>query len=231
MVTEITGKAVVINVNYKLTMVLFLAVVVLIGAPTVSAKSSYLSSLNQHYNTSGTNLDSCKTCHTSSGGGSLNPYGRAYSSNGRNFASIESLDSDNDGFTNIEEINALTFPGDANDHPQTTSATPTTTTNVTQQQQTTTISDDDDNELEDEMEDDEVSDDSIKEQLTTSVPVSNVTEEKPVTQVAVNNTTLEKPTVQVPVNNTTETPKSPGFEAILAVAGFLVLVGLHRKHA
>jgi hypothetical protein len=210
-------------------MVLFLAVVVLIGAPMVSAKSNYLSSFNQHYNTSGTNLDSCKACHTSSGGGSLNPYGRAYSSNGRNFASIETLDSDNDGFTNIEEINALTFPGDANDHPQTTSATPTTTTNVTQQQQTTTISDDDDNELEDEMEDDEVSDDDIKEQMTTAVPVSNVSQEKPTSQVPVNDTTQEKPVTEVPTSNTTETPKSPGFEAIFAVVGFLIIVGMRRK--
>lgn len=223
---EIIGKAVVIDMNYKLTMVLFLAVVVLIGAPIVSAKSNYLSSFNQHYNTSGTKLDTCSTCHTSSSGGSLNPYGRAYSGSGHNFASIETLDSDNDGFTNIEEINALTFPGDANDHPQTTTGTPTTTTPNVTQQQTTTISDDDDNELEDEMEDDEVSDDSIKEQVTTAVPVSNVSQEKPVT---VNNTTEEKPTTEEPVNNTTETPKSPGFEGIFAVVGFLIIVCLRRK--
>ncbi|WP_370574195.1 hypothetical protein [Methanomethylovorans sp.] len=205
-----------IDVNYKLTMVLFLALVVLIGAPTVSAKSSYLSSLNQHYNTSGTNLDSCKTCHTSSGG-SLNPYGRAYSSNGRNFASIENLDSDNDGFTNIEEINALTFPGNPTDYPQTVSQTPTATTpNVTQQQQTTEVSDDEDD-IEEEQETTEISDDDIKEQQVTEVPISNVTS--------------EKTTTEVPVNNTTETPKSPGFEAIFAIVGFLIIVGLHRKHA
>lgn len=199
--------------NYKLTMVLFLAVVVLIGAPMVSAKSSYLSSFNQHYNTIDTRLDTCNLCHGSSSGGSFNPYGMAYSGSGRNFASIETLDSDKDGFTNIEEIKALTFPGDINDHPQTTSATPdATTTNVSQQQQTTTISDDD---IEEELEDDEVSDDDIKEQVTTAVPV--------------NNTTPEKPTSEVPTSNTTETPKSPGFEAIFAVVGFLIIVGLRRK--
>jgi hypothetical protein len=209
--TEMFGKAVVINVNYKLTMVLFLAVAILIGAPMVSAKSNYLSSFNNYYDTSSTKLDTCNTCHGSSSGGSFNTYGVAYSKNGRNLASIEGLDSDQDGFTNIEEIKALTFPGDANDHPQTTS---TTTTNVTQQQQTTAISDDDDD-IEEELEDEKVSDDDIKEQLTTSVPASNVTE--------------EKPTTEEPVNNTDETPKSPGFEAIFAVIGFITIAGLRRK--
>lgn len=200
LIIEIIGKAVVIDVNYKLTMVLFLAVIVLIGAPMVSAKSNYLSSFNQHYNTSGTNLDSCKTCHTSSGGGALNPYGRAYSGNGRNFASIETLDSDSDGFTNIEEIDDLTFPGNPSDYPHPISQTPTaTTSNVTQ------------------------------EQTTTAVPISNVTPKKPITEVPVNDTIPEKPIAEVPVNNTTETPKSPGFEAILAVVGFLAIVGLNRK--
>lgn len=186
--------------DYKLTMVLFLAVVVLIGAPMVSAKSNYLSSFNQHYNTIDTNLDSCKTCHTSSGG-SLNPYGRAYSGNGRNFASIETLDSDSDGFNNIEEINALTFPGNPSDYPQPISQTPAvTTSNITQ------------------------------EQTTSEVSISNVTQKKPITEVPVNNTTPEKPIAEVPVNNTTETPKSPGFEAILAVVGFLAIVGMNRKY-
>lgn len=203
----------VIDVNYKFTMVLFLAVVVLIGAPIVSAKSNYLSSFNQHYNTSGTKLDTCNTCHGSSSGGSFNPYGMAYSGSGRNFASIEDLDSDKDGFTNIEEIKALTFPGNANDYPQNASQAPNATTlNVTQQQQTTAISDD---EIEEELKDDEVSDDDIKEQVTTAVPVSNLSQ--------------EKPTTEVPTSNTTETPKSPGFGGIFAVVGFLIIVGLRRK--
>lgn len=198
---EIIWIAVVIDVNYKVSMVLFLAVVVLIGAPMVSAKSNYLSSFNQHYNTSGTKLDTCNTCHGSSSGGSFNPYGMAYSGSGRNFASIEALDSDKDGFTNIEEIKALTFPGNANDYPQTTSQTPAvTTSNVTQEQQ-----------------------------KTDEVPVSNETPEKTTTEVSVNNTTQGTQTAQIPVNNTTETPKSPGFEAILAVVGFLIIVGLQKK--
>ncbi|WP_394698060.1 PGF-CTERM sorting domain-containing protein [uncultured Methanolobus sp.] len=83
-----------------------------------SAKSSYLSSFNNYYNTGDTRLDSCDTCHAGPNGGSTDPYGRAYSSSGRNFASIEDSDSDGDGFTNLEEINALTFPGNASDFPE-----------------------------------------------------------------------------------------------------------------
>ena len=84
-----------------------------------SAKSSYLSSFNNYYDTGDTRLDSCDTCHAGPNGGSTDPYGRAYSSSGRNFASIEDRDSDGDGFSNIDEINALTFPGNADDFPET----------------------------------------------------------------------------------------------------------------
>jgi cytochrome c5 len=66
----------------------------------------------------GTRLDSCNLCHSS--GSSLNPYGQAYNNNGRNLAAfglIETADSDGDSFSNIDEINALTFPGDGEDHP------------------------------------------------------------------------------------------------------------------
>ena len=101
-------------------------------------------------NTVGTKLDSCATCHRSSdknqgdpvtygscqwchyvtGYGAdlseatlvktLNSYGLAYKSNGRNAAALlalDSLDSDGDGFPNQTEILALTFPGDKNDDP------------------------------------------------------------------------------------------------------------------
>jgi hypothetical protein len=78
---------------------------------------------------SGTRLDACSLCHTNSIP-ALNAYGSAYLSHGRNlnaFGQIENLDSDGDGFTNIQEINALFFPGDANDHPPSVTATPTRT--------------------------------------------------------------------------------------------------------
>lgn len=105
-----------VNMKYKLILLFILVAIVLMGAPMVSAKSSYLSSFNQHYNTGDTRLNTCDLCHSGSNGGSLNPYGRAYS-NTMSFTGIEGQDSDGDGFTNLEEINALTFPGDPTDYP------------------------------------------------------------------------------------------------------------------
>jgi len=74
---------------------------------------------------SGSSLQTCDLCHTSSVP-SLNPYGVAYKSNGRNtaaFGVIENLDSDGDGFTNIQEINAFTFPGNPASKPAVPTAT------------------------------------------------------------------------------------------------------------
>lgn len=83
----------------------------------------YLAAANSKYpGISGTQLDSCTLCHTAIP--NLNPYGTAFANiptHGANpnqaFVDIELLDSDNDGFDNITEINALTFPGDPNSKP------------------------------------------------------------------------------------------------------------------
>lgn len=106
--------------NRKITLLmLMLAVIALYGVPLASAYGGYLNAFNQQYNTAGTKLDSCGICHAGpDGGGAVNPYGKAFADAG-SFAAIESLDPDNDGFTNIAELNARTFPGDQNDHPAT----------------------------------------------------------------------------------------------------------------
>jgi hypothetical protein len=72
-------------------------------------------------------LGSCQWCHYKYGydasgniNDTLNPYGMAYKSNGRNDAAVQaiaSLDSDNDGYTNAAEIAANRYPGDPNDDP------------------------------------------------------------------------------------------------------------------
>jgi hypothetical protein len=68
--------------------------------------------------TVGTKLNSCGVCHINpAGGGTRNAYGIDYANNNHSFASIELLDSDHDGYTNRQEITALTWPGDALDHP------------------------------------------------------------------------------------------------------------------
>lgn len=72
-------------------------------------------------------LGSCQWCHYSygyDGGGNivdtLNEYGMDYLVNGRNEAGIQAIgntDSDGDGYSNLTEIQAKRFPGDANDDP------------------------------------------------------------------------------------------------------------------
>lgn len=72
-------------------------------------------------------LGSCQWCHYSYGydasgdiQDTLNDYGKDYLNNGRSQAAllaIEALDSDGDGYTNIEEINAERYPGNADDDP------------------------------------------------------------------------------------------------------------------
>jgi len=98
-----------------------LCVVFSIGAFGMSyALSSYLSSFNALYGTAGTAIASCALCHPAGGGNNasnLNNFGNDYANNGYNYAAIANLDSDGDGFTNIEEITARTFPGDATSHP------------------------------------------------------------------------------------------------------------------
>jgi hypothetical protein len=114
--------------NNNLIAVVLLVTIILLGSPIVTARPAYLEAFNQQYDIEDTKLDACLTCHNSpNGGGSRNPYGVAYSENDRDFASIETMDSDGDGFTNLEEINALTFPGDPADYPQTASEVPSET--------------------------------------------------------------------------------------------------------
>jgi hypothetical protein len=79
----------------------------------------YMSQFNAKYNTRGSKLDSCMTCHTTQAGGAenMNPYGTDFGKNNHDFGAVEGLDSDGDGFSNIDEIKADTFPGDKNDNP------------------------------------------------------------------------------------------------------------------
>lgn len=73
----------------------------------------------------GTRIESCNVCHTNPP--RRNAYGTDFNLAGREFSVIESTDSDEDGFDNITEIMALTFPGDADDNPNSATATPTHT--------------------------------------------------------------------------------------------------------
>ena len=86
---------------------------------SLAAPGDLASAATKYPNIVGTSIQSCDLCHTASIP-SLNPYGAAYKSNGRNsaaFGLIENLDSDGDGFKNIQELSSLTFPGNSASHP------------------------------------------------------------------------------------------------------------------
>jgi len=110
------------------TLILLLVMIVSSRPQTsIAAPGDLTSATNKYPIIASSSLNSCDLCHTSSVP-SLNPYGQAYKSAGRNtaaFGTIESLDSDGDGFTNIQEINALTFPGNPASFPVVPTATNT----------------------------------------------------------------------------------------------------------
>ncbi len=93
-------------------------VLLVIGAMAcpVHAVPAYLTAFETAYpDAAGSRIDSCNLCHSAVP--QRNPYGTAFGNAGRTFPPIEPLDSDGDGATNLEEILALTFPGDPGDAP------------------------------------------------------------------------------------------------------------------
>ena len=72
-------------------------------------------------------LGSCQWCHYEFGydgsgdiDATLNDYGRDYLNNGKNanaLSAIEGIDSDGDGYSNVDEIAAIRFPGNPDDDP------------------------------------------------------------------------------------------------------------------
>ncbi len=119
--------------NRKISfMLLLLTAAALVGVPEALAFPGYLDSFNTTYPSAvGTRIDNCLLCHNSLSGGSRNGYGTDFGNNSHNFTAIEPLDSDGDGFTNIVEINNLTFPGNASDFPPTVvPPTPAATFNI-----------------------------------------------------------------------------------------------------
>ena len=94
------------------------------------AQSEYLPLFTGKY-PAATALNTCLVCHQANASGgranARNGYGSAWSSAGGNtaaFGTIEGADSDGDGFTNIAEINANTFPGNSASFPAGTNTAP-----------------------------------------------------------------------------------------------------------
>jgi hypothetical protein len=105
----------------------FLIIVLMaVGATFAFAIGDYLTSFQGTYPASQypnvTPLYTCNVCHTSGYG--LNRYAEDYIAARYSFAAAENQDSDNDTFSNIAEIRAGTFPGDASSHPPLADTTP-----------------------------------------------------------------------------------------------------------
>ncbi len=122
--------------NRKMFVMLLVLTIYLSGVPQAVANRNIFDQFKSVYNASGTKLDTCMTCMaTTTPPASWNKYGLELRNN-RDFnrndsvpamRNIESLDSDGDGFTNINEIRNSAFPGNASDFPG-TQALPTTAT-------------------------------------------------------------------------------------------------------
>ena len=125
---------------YLLIMTIVATVIII---DTAMALPEMLDSFDTKYNTKGTRLDTCDVCHIPNKPHrsacdevchipnkpqkvdpiNLNPYGMGLRAHldipvDQALATIESLDSDADKFTNIDEIHNLTFPGSKNDFPK-----------------------------------------------------------------------------------------------------------------
>jgi hypothetical protein len=112
----------------RLWVVLVTLMMALGTSQNVFAYSNYLTDpkpngFNATYPSASASLKACILCHTSSSGGSRNKYGSDFSSSSvgnHSFnAALEGRDSDGDTFSNIAEINAGTFPGNASSKPAT----------------------------------------------------------------------------------------------------------------
>lgn len=88
-----------------------LALVLMMVPGLASAKKAYLQAFKANYPNSKTASFRCNICHIGSAK-KLNYYGTDYQKANHDFKAIETLDSDGDGVTNIDEINKGTNPGD-----------------------------------------------------------------------------------------------------------------------
>ncbi|MDF1597850.1 MAG: c-type cytochrome [Acidimicrobiia bacterium] len=75
----------------------------------------------------GTRLDTCSLCHftNSEGKWDENQFADDFDEADKDFVAVQNLDSDGDGYTNLQEIQAGTFPGAGADNPATVVTTTT----------------------------------------------------------------------------------------------------------
>lgn len=138
------------NRKYVMLGLLLVLAIALVGLPEALARNGYLDAFNTKYGTANTKLDTCDTCHVY-GGNARNLYGQDVEIQllggatttlltagatstltiDQALTNIEPKDSDNDTYSNIDEIKALTFPGNKSDYPVSATVTYVVTDSIT----------------------------------------------------------------------------------------------------
>ncbi|TFH46684.1 MAG: hypothetical protein E4G94_01885 [ANME-2 cluster archaeon] len=91
---------------------LLVILVIFLLLPHSSARPIYREGIPQDM------MNFCKICHVQSSGlGPLNEYGNDFYKNGKSNDAVTMLDSDGDGYQNLDELNNGTFPGDPDSYP------------------------------------------------------------------------------------------------------------------
>ncbi|GEM_PF-716095 len=105
----------------KRTVVISVALVFLLFASVAYSKQMFYDMYILKYpGVVGSKIEVC-VCHDNPyGGGSRNSFGEHFSKNQYDLGAIEEMDSDGDGWINIDEIEQHTHPGDKNDYPKDT---------------------------------------------------------------------------------------------------------------
>ncbi|OGB87974.1 hypothetical protein A3H38_06665 [candidate division WOR-1 bacterium RIFCSPLOWO2_02_FULL_46_20] len=98
---------------------LLVSLISIFSSSALFATPKYLESFKKNYpDAAGTKLAACSTCHPVKGKmKEQGPFALDFKNAGHNFAKIADIDSDQDRFTNFEEIVAGTFPQDKTDKP------------------------------------------------------------------------------------------------------------------
>ena len=107
----------------KTSMVKVFGLALLLTAQTVFGLSSYVSRIPNG------SVNGCINCHGASGP-PLNSFGNDFLDNAKSYTGLGSIDSDGDGYTNDQELNATppTLPGNASSKPTATVTAPSITT-------------------------------------------------------------------------------------------------------